>query len=71
MFEKEAQEHKTGLEIAVIGMAARFPGAGNIDEFWDNLINGKETLTCYTDEELKEAGIDTETLKNPAYVKSH
>ena len=36
MLEKEVQEHKTGLEIAVIGMAARFPGARNIDEFWDN-----------------------------------
>ncbi|MGD2087206.1 MAG: amino acid adenylation domain-containing protein [Candidatus Aminicenantes bacterium] len=71
MREKENQEYKTGLEIAVIGMAARFPGARDIDEFWDNLINGKETLTTYTDEELKEAGIDAETLKNPAYVKSY
>jgi amino acid adenylation domain-containing protein len=71
MIEKQDQENKTGLEIAVIGMVARFPGARNIDEFWDNLINGKETLTCYPDGELKEAGVDAETLKNPAYVKSY
>ena len=28
---------ETGLEIAVIGMAGRFPGAEKIDEFWNNL----------------------------------
>ena len=30
----------TGLEIAVIGMAGRFPGAKDIHEFWENLKNG-------------------------------
>lgn len=28
---------KNGLEIAVIGMSGRFPGAKNIVEFWENL----------------------------------
>jgi len=71
MLEKEVRENKTGLEIAVIGMAARFPGASNINEFWDNLINGTETLTFYTDEELKEEGIKDGMIKDPAYVKSY
>jgi iturin family lipopeptide synthetase A len=71
MLEKEVRENKTGLEIAVIGMAARFPGASNINEFWDNLINGTETLTFYSDKELKEAGIKDEMIKDPAYVKSY
>ena len=26
--------------IAIVGMAGRFPGARNIDEFWRNLRNG-------------------------------
>lgn len=30
--------------IAVIGMAARFPGADDIDAFWSNLMAGKETI---------------------------
>ncbi|KOV68880.1 hypothetical protein ADL00_12465, partial [Streptomyces sp. AS58] len=30
--------------IAVIGMAARFPGADNVEEFWENLVNGVESL---------------------------
>ena len=28
--------------IAVIGMAGRFPGARSPDEFWENLIAGKD-----------------------------
>ena len=36
----EEKYSRTGLEIAVIGAAGRFPGAKNIDEFWNNLKNG-------------------------------
>ncbi|MGW3505949.1 SDR family NAD(P)-dependent oxidoreductase, partial [Streptomyces globisporus] len=40
-------------DIAVIGMAARFPGAKNVDEFWENLVAGVESLVP-TDEPAKE-----------------
>ncbi len=60
----------TGLEIAVIGMSGRFPGARNIDEFWENLKNGVESLRFYSDEELLKAGVDQVLLENPDYVKS-
>jgi acyl transferase domain-containing protein len=30
------------MEIAVIGMAGRFPGARNVDEFWENLRQGRD-----------------------------
>ena len=43
----EEQRMNTGLEIAVIGMAGRFPGAADIDEFWDNLKNGMETIAFF------------------------
>ncbi|MES2660595.1 MAG: amino acid adenylation domain-containing protein [Verrucomicrobiota bacterium] len=33
--------------IAVIGMAGRFPGAQNPDEFWQNLIAGKDGITRF------------------------
>ena len=33
--------------IAVIGMAGRFPGASNPDEFWQNLIAGKDGITRF------------------------
>jgi acyl transferase domain-containing protein/acyl carrier protein len=61
-------ENRTGYEIAVIGMAGVFPGAKNIDEFWNNLKNGVETIAFLTDEELKENGIDPGTLADN-YVK--
>ncbi|SEG59071.1 type I polyketide synthase [Paenibacillus sp. UNC499MF] len=61
---------ETGLEIAVIGMAGRFPGAKNLTEFWENLRAGKESVTFFTDEELEKAGIAPEILKHPQYVKA-
>jgi len=61
---------KTGLEIAVIGMAGRFPGAGDIDEFWLNLRNGMETISFFSDDELKKEGIDPALISKPNYVKA-
>ena len=60
----------TGYEIAVIGMAGRFPGAGSIDEFWENLKNGKEGIRFFTGEELEEAGTAKELLTNPDFVRA-
>lgn len=62
---------ETGLEIAVIGMAGRFPGAKNIHRFWDDLKNGKELVSFFSAEELKEAGVEPELLNNPNYVKAY
>jgi acyl transferase domain-containing protein len=56
--------------IAVIGMAGRFPGANNIDEFWQHLRDGVESVTHFSDEELKAEGVDRDLLSNPRYVKA-
>ena len=70
MSNKEFNHMRTGLEIAVIGMSGRFPGAKNIDEFWNNVKNGVESISFFSNEELIESGIDPELLKNPNYVKA-
>ncbi|MCU0287192.1 MAG: amino acid adenylation domain-containing protein, partial [Acidobacteria bacterium] len=57
-------------EIAVIGMAGRFPGAHNIAEFWNNLKNGVESITFFSAEELIEAGIDPVDVNKPNYVRA-
>ena len=57
-------------DIAIIGMAGRFPGAKDIDEYWENLRAGKESITFFTDEELSAAGVPPELLNNPNYVKA-
>ena len=37
--------------IAIIGMSGRFPGAENVEEFWANLVAGKETVSFFSDAE--------------------
>jgi acyl transferase domain-containing protein/acyl carrier protein len=65
--EHEFDEHAAS-EVAIIGMAGRFPGARNVEEFWRNLRNGVESITFFTPEELRAAGLDAETLADPNYV---
>ncbi|MEK4182377.1 type I polyketide synthase [Bacillus sp. FSL K6-1145] len=60
----------TGLEVAVVGMACRFPGAKNIHHFWDNLANGRESITFFSKEELLEAGVEKEALDHEQYVRA-
>ncbi|MDZ7949851.1 type I polyketide synthase [Nostoc sp. DedQUE09] len=57
-------------EIAIIGMAVRFPGANQVDSFWQNLRDGVESISFFTDEELISAGIDSALLNDPNYVKA-
>ncbi len=60
----------TGTEIAIVGMAGRFPGAHNVDEFWQNLRQGIESIQPYSDEDLRAAGVSEALLHNPNYVKA-
>ena len=64
------EDDLTGLEIAIIGQAGRFPGAKNIEEFWQNLKSGIPSITFFSDQELKEQGFGDELLQNPNYVKA-
>jgi len=64
------QIHDSTEGIAVIGMVGRFPGAKNIDEFWQHLCNGQESVSFFSDEELKVSGIDPAWLDDPNYVKA-
>ncbi|WP_025721538.1 SDR family NAD(P)-dependent oxidoreductase [Paenibacillus sp. 1-18] len=34
-----------GFKIAVIGLSCKFPGAQNVHEYWNNLVNGVSTIT--------------------------
>ena len=55
--------------IAIVGMAGRFPGARNVEEFWRNLRNGVESIRDLTDEELLQAGATPEEVSLANYVK--
>ncbi len=60
----------SGNEIAVIGMAGRFPGAATLDAFWRNLKGGVESIRALSDEELLAAGVPPAYLADPNYVKA-
>ena len=57
-------------DIAIVGMAGRFPGAQTLDQFWKNLAAGVESITRFSDREILDAGVPAALLENPAYVKA-
>ncbi|HEY3884615.1 MAG TPA: SDR family NAD(P)-dependent oxidoreductase, partial [Vicinamibacterales bacterium] len=58
------------LDIAIIGLAGRWPGASTPDEFWRNLAAGVESITRFTDAELLQAGVSRARLADSHYVKA-
>ncbi len=60
----------TGSEIAITGMALRFPGADSPQQLWENLRNGVESIRVFTGEELRAAGVNPAVLEHPSYVKA-
>ncbi|MDT5268375.1 MAG: hypothetical protein QOH49_561 [Acidobacteriota bacterium] len=61
---------KFSYDVAVIGMAGRFPGANNVEEFWRNLAGGVESVSFFSDDELLGAGVEAELLGEAGYVKA-
>jgi phthiocerol/phenolphthiocerol synthesis type-I polyketide synthase E len=57
-------------DIAVVGMAGRFPGADDLDQLWRNLREGVESITFFSDEELLAAGVSADLLRSESYVKA-
>lgn len=56
--------------LAIIGMAGRFPGANDLDEFWENLKNGTDSLTTFRPEWLRAKGVPQEALTHPQWVSA-
>ncbi|MFB6320147.1 beta-ketoacyl synthase N-terminal-like domain-containing protein [Saccharicrinis sp. FJH54] len=57
--------------IAIIGMSCRFPGANSLEKFWDNLVQNKEAIHFFSDEELKNFEYDFERIKDEtSYVRA-
>ncbi len=66
MSQTENGNNLTG--IAIVGMAGRFPGARDVQEFWKNLANGVESISALKEEEL-EIG-DAALWSQPNFVKA-
>ena len=63
MSDKEFTD--SSFRIAIIGMSGRFPGANNLSGFWSNLRDGVESISFFTDSELKASSINPSLLRNP------
>ena len=55
-------------EIAIVGMAARVPGAADLDGFWANLRDGVESIRQFGPDELRAAGVSAQEATTPGYV---
>ena len=60
----------TGLEIAIIGMSCRVPGADNWSKYWDNLVNKVEAVKFHSREELAEVGVKENNINHPNYINA-
>jgi amino acid adenylation domain-containing protein len=58
---------KTAFDVAIVGMAGRFPGARDLDELWTNLCEGRETVTFFGRDEL-DPQVPASDRQDPRYV---
>ncbi len=54
-------------DIAIIGLAGRFPGADNIDEFWSNIRAGVCSIRELSTEELDKNGVPRDVYSDENY----
>ena len=66
----EPADGHANSEIAIVGMAGRFPMSPTLEEFWEKLRDGRELITFFTDEELLASSVPPALLKRPDYVKA-
>ncbi len=55
--------------VAVIGMVGRFPGADNIEQLWENLRAGIESMTWFDEADI-DPSVDRTTIADPNYVRA-
>ncbi|HSU80992.1 MAG TPA: polyketide synthase, partial [Thermoanaerobaculia bacterium] len=65
-----ANDDYKGNEIAIIGLACRFPKAKDARQFWENLQAGRDCISDFADEEILAAGIPPSVLSRPGFVKA-
>lgn len=70
MDDLPAANDNATFDVAIIGLSGRFPGAKNIKEFWQNLLNGTESISFFTDQELIQSGVSEKDIKNPNYIRA-
>src|SRR5262249_49532142 len=57
-----------GEAIAIVGMAGRFPEADDVDEFWTNLLAGRNCIRRLTAAEMLQEGVTESVLPERNFV---
>ncbi|AKJ03530.1 Malonyl CoA-acyl carrier protein transacylase [Archangium gephyra] len=71
MDDQNVQPEDQGNDIAVIGMAGRFPSARDLRAFWRNLRDGVESISFFSRNELERSPLVPEEVWNhPAFVRA-
>jgi phthiocerol/phenolphthiocerol synthesis type-I polyketide synthase E len=67
----QPDELAASTSIAVVGMAGRFPGAASVDELWQNLCAGVESIRFFTADELRAEGVGEDEIADKSFVPAH
>lgn len=62
-FENKQSASAAG-DIAIIGIHGRYPDAEDLNAFWENLLQGKDSITVIPEERWKLAGFYNENRRN-------
>ncbi|RXJ94834.1 hypothetical protein CRV00_05745 [Malaciobacter molluscorum] len=57
------------MDVAIIGMAGKFPGANNIEKLWKNLCNEVDVRQEFSDEDLKLFTKDISQINKEDFVR--
>ena len=62
-------QHEPTDDIAIIGMAGRFPGAPDLRTFWQNLQGGVDSIGHFSEEELIASGLfPIDIIRHPDFI---
>ena len=65
--EKTAEECESN-EFAIIGVDVSFPGAPDIESYWNKLVSGEDFTESFTLDKLQEMGVKADKIKSDSFV---
>jgi amino acid adenylation domain-containing protein len=67
---KKKRSVSTG-EVAIVGMAFRFPGASDCETFWVELMSGTDSVRHFDPAALRKTRAPTNLVDHPDFVPAH
>ena len=67
--QRPAAARSASTDIAIVGMAGRFPGCRDIQAYWQAICEGRELITFFEEDDIHPS-IDRRTVLQPNYVKA-